>query len=288
MNLNVINFKEIKKPQKLPNGTMVEYVFGGISLYIWTHRNVWTPTEFTFGMCELIVEENLKDKEVLDFGCGSGILGILALKCGARFVTFTDINEKALEMTKRNLEVNQINSDSYEIILSDKFEYFEKNKQKISVDVIISNLPSIPSLGESKKEKNAKEWNENGKDGRDVTDALITKAKQYLKQSGFIIFVTTSKQGANTTIKVLDENFGIGTYPKDIEDSLDYIGMDIGEYNWKVIKRVDKQITESGFKYLDIIKQVIDTTKNPPLFYTAENGDVYQKLYFIKANTKES
>lgn len=50
-----------------------------------------------------------KKTKILDVGCGSGILSIIALKLGAESAVLTDIDPIALEVTKENLEVNGIN-----------------------------------------------------------------------------------------------------------------------------------------------------------------------------------
>lgn len=53
---------------------------------------------------------------VLDVGCGSGILGMLALKFGARYSVGTDLDPCAVTASHENMEVNGIGRDRYEII----------------------------------------------------------------------------------------------------------------------------------------------------------------------------
>lgn len=55
-----------------------------------------------------------KGLQVLDMGCGTGVLGIIALRCGAKHVTFVDIDEKSIDNTRENLALNSeaITSDS--------------------------------------------------------------------------------------------------------------------------------------------------------------------------------
>jgi len=45
--------------------------------------------------------------EVLDNGCGTGVLGIMAARCGAKHVTMVDIDDKSVANTKENIELNK-------------------------------------------------------------------------------------------------------------------------------------------------------------------------------------
>ena len=49
-------------------------------------------------------------RSVLDMGCGTGVLGIMALRCGAEHVTFVDIDDKSTENTLENIKLNFTNS----------------------------------------------------------------------------------------------------------------------------------------------------------------------------------
>jgi len=64
--------------------------------------------ETTQMMVEAILEMPLNDKNVLDCGCGTGILGIAALKCGAKHVVSYDIDEWSAENTRYNAEINGV------------------------------------------------------------------------------------------------------------------------------------------------------------------------------------
>jgi ribosomal protein L11 methyltransferase len=57
---------------------------------------------------ELMQNLNLNAAKVMDMGCGTGILGILAAKMGAASVDFADIDTIALESTLDNLSANSI------------------------------------------------------------------------------------------------------------------------------------------------------------------------------------
>lgn len=57
-------------------------------------------------MMEFMLEENLRGKTVLDMGCGTGILAILAAKLGASEVTAIDFDPVCYESTKENSVLN--------------------------------------------------------------------------------------------------------------------------------------------------------------------------------------
>ncbi|RZF61568.1 50S ribosomal protein L11 methyltransferase [Sphingobacterium corticibacterium] len=59
-------------------------------------------------MLSYILENDFKDKEVLDMGCGTGILAILAVKCGARQVLAVDYDEVCVESVAENKVRNNI------------------------------------------------------------------------------------------------------------------------------------------------------------------------------------
>lgn len=64
--------------------------------------------ETTQMICATLLEESMKDKTVLDAGCGTGILGIAALKLGAKGVTAYDIDEWSADNTRHNAVINQV------------------------------------------------------------------------------------------------------------------------------------------------------------------------------------
>ena len=73
--------------------------------------------ETTALMIEQILMLNIKDKSVLDMGCGTAVLAILAFKMGASEVTAIDIDEWAFNNSNENVEKN--NAESIKIILGD-------------------------------------------------------------------------------------------------------------------------------------------------------------------------
>jgi len=68
-----------------------------------------TGTHPTTALCLQILDSlSLKGRNVIDYGCGSGILGIAALKLGASHVVAVDIDEQALLATRENALRNQV------------------------------------------------------------------------------------------------------------------------------------------------------------------------------------
>lgn len=53
---------------------------------------------------------------ILDVGCGSGILGMLAVKFGAKYSVGTDLDPCAIDATYENMSVNGIESERYKVI----------------------------------------------------------------------------------------------------------------------------------------------------------------------------
>lgn len=68
-----------------------------------------TGTHPTTSLClQWLDGQSLTDKQVLDYGCGSGILAIAAAKLGAANITAIDIDPQALQATRDNAERNNV------------------------------------------------------------------------------------------------------------------------------------------------------------------------------------
>ena len=95
------------------------------------------------------------DSEVLDVGTGSGILGIMALKLGAKHVFGTDLDENAITAVGENLEANGIAPEQFKVVQGNiiddkavqdevKYEYYDIAVANILADVIIMLQKEIP------------------------------------------------------------------------------------------------------------------------------------------------
>jgi len=81
-----------------------------------------TGTHDTTGMClDWLVDHDVCGKQVIDYGCGSGVLALAALKLGAAHAWAVDIDAQALEATRANADRNQL-SDQITIMHPDAIE----------------------------------------------------------------------------------------------------------------------------------------------------------------------
>ena len=80
-----------------------------------------TGTHPTTSLCLSYLDSlDLKDKDILDYGCGSGILAIAALKLGANSATGVDIDEQALIASKENAKRNGVEDKLQLVMGTDK------------------------------------------------------------------------------------------------------------------------------------------------------------------------
>jgi release factor glutamine methyltransferase len=87
-------------------------------------------------LLQFLNSKDLKNKSVLELGCGTGFVSVLAAQKGAN-VLATDINPKALENTKLNAQLNKVNLQS---LKSDLFDDIQNQR----FDYIVINPPYYP------------------------------------------------------------------------------------------------------------------------------------------------
>ena len=109
----------------------------------------------TTQLCIRQLRKHVKeDSLILDVGCGSGILGMLALKFGAKYSVGTDLDPCAIIATHDNMEVNGIAKEQYEVmignIIDDKdvqdqvgYEKYDIVLANILADVLVPLTPVI-------------------------------------------------------------------------------------------------------------------------------------------------
>ena len=102
----------------------------------------------TTSMCLKLLQQYLTpDSTCIDVGCGSGILGISAIKLGAKFAYLTDIDDIAVKSATHNAQINGV-ADKVNVAHADLL-----NDASIKGDIILANItaeilcrlaPSIP------------------------------------------------------------------------------------------------------------------------------------------------
>ncbi len=115
-----------------------------------------TGTHETTSMCmEYVEDDDFTGKNILDIGCGSGILSILAKKLNANQVDACDIDEIAISSTNENSVINNVELNAF---VSDLFSNV-KNKY----DVIFANILA------------------------EIIVVMLDDADKYLNESGILI-----------------------------------------------------------------------------------------------------
>lgn len=98
-----------------------------------------TGTHETTSLCLKWLDQNdVKGKDLVDFGCGSGILAVMALLHGANKVTCVDIDDQAIQATLQNAKKNGV-EQGIEIINPENVHLI-KNKDGILANILAEPL----------------------------------------------------------------------------------------------------------------------------------------------------
>ncbi|SEB18846.1 16S rRNA (guanine1207-N2)-methyltransferase [Thalassobacillus cyri] len=161
-----------------------EYTLKGETLRFTTDNAVFSKKEVDFGSRVLI--EAFRAPEVdggfLDLGCGYGAIGLTLAKVHpGRKVYMVDINERAVELSRKNAEQNEISNVVVEV--SDRIS----NVQDVTFAAVLTNPPI--------------------RAGKKVVHAMFEDAYRSLVDKGELWVVIQKKQGAPSARKKLEELF---------------------------------------------------------------------------------
>ena len=121
-----------------------------------------------------------KGERVLDVGCGYGPLGITLVKAYGVQATMVDINNRALDLARKNAERNQVSATIFQSNI------YEQVKGKF--DHVISNPPI--------------------RAGKQVVHEIIEKSMDFLEDDGDLTIVIQKKQGAPSAKSKMEDVFG--------------------------------------------------------------------------------
>lgn len=164
--------------------------------------DVFNPTATTSFLIRDAKKLIKKKIDILDLGCGSGIIAILAAKFqdNKRKIFASDVSHKAIECAKKNFVRHKCN---FELKYGSLFKPW-KNKK---FDLIINDVSGISEVLAKKSN-----WFKNvpcktGLDGTNLTLKIIKSSKLYLNQKGGIIFPVISLSNSEKIIKELKKRF---------------------------------------------------------------------------------
>lgn len=142
-----------------------------------TDKGVFSLNGLDYGSKVLIERvEITQEKSLLDIGCGIGPIGIILKKVNPHLVvTATDVNRRAVDLTKRNSAKNKVD---IKVLESNLFEAIQEQ-----FDLIISNPPI--------------------RAGKKIIYKLYEDAHTHLNDGGSLWIVVRKQQGAPSTLDFL-------------------------------------------------------------------------------------
>ena len=159
-----------------------EYAYRGETLRFLTDAGVFSRGEVDFGTDVLLraLPDGMAGR-VLDLGCGWGAVGVsVGKKYPACTIVMSDVNERALELARKNAAANGVRADA---VQSDGLERVDG-----LFDYILTNPPI--------------------RAGKQVIYRLFAQSAGKLNENGSLYLVIRRQQGAESALKYLKTVFG--------------------------------------------------------------------------------
>lgn len=177
-------FEKQTSPLKLKK---IKAFLRGHNLEFFTAPGVFSKDKIDKGTEILINNSIIKNGwSVLDMGCGYGAIGISTAKAFPNNkITMSDVNERALKLTKINIKLNNINNKNKNIKII-KSDIFDKIKNKFNT--ILLNPPQTA--------------------GKKICFKMIHDSKDHLKKKGLLQLVARHNKGGKALSEKMKEVFG--------------------------------------------------------------------------------
>ncbi|HAJ70380.1 MAG: class I SAM-dependent methyltransferase [Alkalibacterium gilvum] len=173
-------------PNAKKNEKEFEITLKNNKLKLTTDSGVFSKERVDYGskvMIESIDPSIFPNEKLLDMGCGYGPVGLSLAKAYPNLtVHMVDVNERALDLARKNALENGINNVN--IYMS---SIYEEIKEK-DFGAIISNPPI--------------------RAGKKVVHEIISESYRYLAEDGVLIIVIQKKQGAPSAKQKMIDTFG--------------------------------------------------------------------------------
>lgn len=168
-----------KRPSAESRPVEIEYTYRGHTVRLTTDSGVFSRGEVDEGSALLLNSLPALTGRVLDLGCGAGVIGVCVGKANRVELTQSDVNERALALTRENLARNGVAGT---VVESDGFSALSG-----AFDTILTNPPI--------------------RAGKAVIYRMFAEAKEHLAAGGALYLVIRKQQGAESAKKYLETLF---------------------------------------------------------------------------------
>lgn len=179
------NDKNIKSERKI-----IKFNFDNKVFSIYSDNGVFSKDRFDYGTRVLLnsIDIDKLSGNVLDLGCGVGVVGLILGTINKNIsIDMVDINERAINLTKNNLVLNNVKAN---VFVSDIYSNIN-NKY----DFIITNPPI--------------------RAGKNVIREFLLGSYDYLKDDGTLYFVMRKDHGVKSMMEELSVKFNTSIVNKE-------------------------------------------------------------------------
>jgi release factor glutamine methyltransferase len=222
----------------------------GVSVTIEYDERAYQPGALTAALCDIM--EVMPGDRVIDVGCGTGYIGIVAALMGAFEVISIDPVPEALEWTRHNAGLNNVQN------LNTKAGKALDPVATEAVDLIVSLPPQMPFPTEFNP------WRHGGVDGTDVIVTIIRQAYNILKKNTGRLYLVHAAI-AN---------------PARVRETLRSAG-----FEWEIVKTVEKTLVQSDLEPLapGLMDYLLDLRQKGLAEIEARDGRYHYPVWFYRA-----